>query len=196
MIEKDDRKDRNRKMEKVGSGSQRRKKIVTMLKQCSEPLSGTALGKETGVSRQVVVQDIALLRTEGYEIVATPRGYVLNAPKQLIRVFKTFHTNEQTEEELTAIVDLGGCVLDVMVNHRVYGKMSAPLNIRNRRDVQIFMDQLKTGKSTPLLNVTSGYHFHKVTADKEEILDEIEEVLRAKGFLTEILPYESKIAEI
>lgn len=196
MIEKDDRKDRNRKMEKVGSGSQRRKKIVTMLKQCSEPLSGTALGKETGVSRQVVVQDIALLRTEGYEIVATPRGYVLNAPKQLIRVFKTFHTNEQTEEELTAIVDLGGCVLDVMVNHRVYGKMSAPLNIRNRRDVQIFMDQLKTGKSTPLLNVTSGYHFHKVTADKEEILDEIEEVLRAKGLLTEILPYESKIAEI
>lgn len=183
-------------MEKVGSGSQRRKKIVTMLKQCSEPLSGTALGKETGVSRQVVVQDIALLRTEGYEIVATPRGYVLNAPKQLIRVFKTFHTNEQTEEELTAIVDLGGCVLDVMVNHRVYGKMSAPLNIRNRRDVQIFMDQLKTGKSTPLLNVTSGYHFHKVTADKEEILDEIEEVLRAKGLLTEILPYESKIAEI
>ena len=196
MIEKDDRKDRNRKMEKVGSGSQRRKKIVTMLKQCSEPLSGTALGKETGVSRQVVVQDIALLRTEGYEIVATSRGYVLNAPKQLIRVFKTFHTNEQTEEELTAIVDLGGCVLDVMVNHRVYGKMSAPLNIRNRRDVQIFMDQLKTGKSTPLLNVTSGYHFHKVTADKEEILDEIEEVLRAKGLLTEILPYESKIAEI
>lgn len=196
MIEKDDRKDKNRKMEKVGSGSQRRKKIVTMLKQCSEPLSGTALGKETGVSRQVVVQDIALLRTEGYEIVATSRGYVLNAPKQLIRVFKTFHTNEQTEEELTAIVDLGGCVLDVMVNHRVYGKMSAPLNIRNRRDVQIFMDQLKTGKSTPLLNVTSGYHFHKVTADKEEILDEIEEVLRAKGLLTEILPYESKIAEI
>ncbi len=183
-------------MEKVGNGSQRRKKIVTMLKQCSEPLSGTALGKETGVSRQVVVQDIALLRTEGYEIVATPRGYVLNDPKQVIRVFKTFHTNEQTEEELTAIVDLGGCVLDVMVNHRVYGKMSAPLNIRNRRDVQIFMEQLKTGKSTPLLNVTSGYHFHKVTADKEEILDEIEEALSAKGMLTEILPYENEIAEI
>lgn len=182
-------------MEKVGNGSQRRKKIVDMLKQHSEPLSGTALGKETGVSRQVVVQDIALLRTEGYEIVATPRGYVLNVPKQVIRVFKTFHTNEQTEEELTAIVDLGGCVLDVMVNHRVYGKMSAPLNIKNRRDVQIFINELKTGRSTPLLNVTSGYHFHKVTAEREEILDEIEEALRVKGMLTEILPYESEIAE-
>lgn len=182
-------------MEQVMNGAQRRKKIVTMLRQSTKPLSGTALGKETGVSRQVVVQDIALLRTEGYEIMATARGYVLNEPKQAMRIFKTFHTNEQTEEELTTIVDLGGCVLDVMVNHRVYGKVSAALNIRNRRDVQVFMNQLKTGKSTPLLNVTSGYHFHRVTAEREEILDEIEEALREKGMLTELLPYESEITE-
>ena len=96
-------------MEQVQNGSQRRKTIVTLLKQSVTPLSGATLGKETGVSRQVVVQDIALLRTEGVEIVATPRGYVLNTPKQVMRVFKTYHTNEQTEEELTAIVDLGGC---------------------------------------------------------------------------------------
>lgn len=182
-------------MEQVMNGAQRRKKIVTMLRQSTKPLSGTALGRETGVSRQVVVQDIALLRTEGYEIMATARGYVLNEPKQAMRIFKTFHTNEQTEEELTTIVDLGGCVLDVMVNHRVYGKVSAALNIRNRRDVQVFMNQLKTGKSTPLLNVTSGYHFHRVTAEREEILDEIEEALREKGMLTELLPYESEITE-
>lgn len=182
-------------MEQVMNGAQRRKKIVTMLRQSTKPLSGTALGKETGVSRQVVVQDIALLRTEGYEIMATARGYVLNESKQAMRIFKTFHTNEQTEEELTTIVDLGGCVLDVMVNHRVYGKVSAALNIRNRRDVQVFMNQLKTGKSTPLLNVTSGYHFHRVTAEREEILDEIEEALREKGMLTELLPYESEITE-
>lgn len=183
-------------MEQVLNGSQRRKKIVMMLKQSTDPLSGAALGKETGVSRQVVVQDIALLRTEGYEIVATPRGYVLNTPKQVVRVFKTYHTNEQTEEELTAIVDLGGCVVDVMVNHRAYGKMAATLNIRNRRDVQIFMNQLKSGKSTPLLNVTSGYHFHTVTAEREEILDEIEAELKEMGMLAEILPYENELTEI
>lgn len=182
-------------MEQILNGSQRRKRIVAMLRQSSKPLSGAALGKETGVSRQVVVQDIALLRTEGYEILATARGYVLNEPKQAMRIFKTFHTNEQTEEELTTIVDLGGCVLDVMVNHRVYGKMSAALNIKNRRDVQVFINQLKTGKSTPLLNVTSGYHFHRVTAESEEILDEIEEALRKKGMLTELLPYENEITE-
>lgn len=182
-------------MEQVMNGSQRRKKIVAMLRDSSKPISGAALGKETGVSRQVVVQDIALLRTEGYEIVATARGYVLNEPKQVMRIFKTCHTNEQTEEELTTIVDLGGCVLDVMVNHRVYGKVTAPLNIRNRRDIQVFMRELNTGKSTALLNITSGYHFHKITAEREEILDEIEEALKEKGMLTELMPYENEITE-
>ena len=183
-------------MEPVMNGTQRRKMIVTLLKQSKSPLSGTALGKETGVSRQVVVQDMALLRTEGYDIVATPRGYVLNAPKHAVRVFKTHHTSEQTETELTAIVDLGGCVEDVMVNHRAYGKMSANLNIRNRRDVAQFMNQIKTGKSVPLMNVTSGYHFHTVTADREEILDEIEAALRDMDMLAEILPYEGEMTEI
>lgn len=183
-------------METVMTGAQRRKKILDMMRKSAKPLSGGALGKETGVSRQVVVQDIALLRTEGHPIVATARGYILDEPQQAVRLFKMCHTNEQTEEELTAIVDMGGCVMDVMVNHRVYGKMTAPLNIKNRRDVQVFMNHLNTGKSTPLLNVTSGYHFHRVSAEQEEILDEIEQMLREKNFLTELLPYEYDMLEI
>ena len=121
---------------------------------------------------------------------ATARGYVLDEPRKTDRLFKMFHTDERTEEELQAVVDLGGCVVDVMVNHRVYGKMSAPLNIRNRRDVQVFMNQLKNGKSAPLKNITSGYHFHRISADSEEILDEIEEALKEKQLLAEFLPYE------
>lgn len=174
------------------TGTERRKRILEMMRGASSPLSGGALGRATGVSRQVVVQDIALLRTEGYPIMATARGYLLDEPKQAVRLFKVCHTNDQTEEELTTVVDLGGCVLDVMVNHRVYGKMSAPLNIKNRRDVQVFMNHLKTGKSTPLMNVTSGYHFHHVSAEQEEILDEIEAALRERHFLTEFLPYEQE----
>lgn len=172
------------------TGTERRKKIISLMRESSQPLSGGALGSATGVSRQVVVQDIALLRTEGYSIIATARGYLLNEPNQLTRTFKVIHTNEQTEEELTTIVDLGGCIIDVMVNHRIYGKMSAPLNIRNRRDVQVFMNNIKSGKSSPLMNVTSGYHFHRISADSEEILDEIEDALREKNFLSELLPYE------
>ena len=177
-------------METTMTGAERRKKILSLMQQSEKPLSGSLLGKETGVSRQVVVQDIALLRTEGHAIVATARGYILDEPKDIYRIIKTCHTNEQTEDELQTIVDLGGCVADVMVNHKVYGKMSAPLNIRNRRDVQKFMEQLRTGKSVPLMNVTSGYHFHRVTAESEEILDEIEAALREKEMLAEVLPYE------
>lgn len=174
-------------------GAQRREKILDMMRGASAPISGGALGKATGVSRQVVVQDIALLRTEGHPILATARGYILEQPRQALRRFKVYHTNEQTEQELNTIVDLGGCVEDVMVNHRIYGKISAPLHIKNRRDVQHFVANLRTGKSSPLLNVTSGYHFHAISADSEEILDEIEAALKEQGFLCEIFPYEAEV---
>lgn len=178
-------------MECMTNGTQRRKKILEMMRQASSPLSGGALGRETGVSRQVVVQDIALLRTMGYPILSTARGYVLNESRHAVRLFKVCHTNDETEDELTTIVDLGGCVLDVMVNHRVYGRMSASLNIKNRRDVQLFMNNIRSGKSAPLMNVTSGYHFHHVSAEQAEILDEIQEALMKKNYLTEFLPYEN-----
>jgi transcriptional regulator of NAD metabolism len=177
-------------MEKEMTGAERRKALLAMMRETEKPLSGTALGKRTGVSRQVVVQDMALLRTEGYPIISTARGYLMEASKGCTRLFKVCHTNEQVEDELTTIVDLGGTVVNVMVNHRIYGKLDAQLNIKNRRDVAKFLDDINTGKSTPLLNVTSGYHFHLVSAETEDVLDEIEEALREKNYLTELLPYE------
>ncbi|MDE7185344.1 MAG: transcription repressor NadR [Lachnospiraceae bacterium] len=181
-------------MEKEWTGTERRKILLTMMQQSQTPISGTNLGKSTGVSRQVVVQDIALLRTEGYPIRSTPKGYYLECANQnqRMRTFKVCHTNEQVEDELNAIVDLGGTVLDVMVNHRAYGKMTAALNIKCRRDVRVFVENICSGKSTPLLNVTSGYHFHTVSADSEAILDEIEQMLCEKGYLAELLPYEKE----
>ena len=174
------------------TGAERRKMILNLMKESAKPLSGGALGAATGVSRQVVVQDIALLRSEGYSILATARGYLLDTPteKKNTRLFKVFHDESRTEEELKLIVDLGGTVEDVMVNHKVYGKVSAPLHIKNRRDVQSFLKNLEMGKSTPLLKVTSGYHFHRVSADEAEILDEIEDALRQNDFLTEVFDYE------
>ena len=177
-------------MEKEMTGAERRKALLAMMRETEKPLSGTALGKRTGVSRQVVVQDMALLRTEGYPIISTARGYLMEASKGCTRLFKVCHTNEQVEDELTTIVDLGGTVVNVMVNHRIYGKLDAQLNIKNRRNVAKFLDDINTGKSTPLLNVTSGYHFHLVSAETEDVLDEIEEALREKNYLTELLPYE------
>lgn len=177
-------------MEPELSGTQRRGKILELIRNSDTPLSGTALGKITGVSRQVVVQDIALLRTEGHPILSTARGYLLERSNKVTRLFKVCHTDEQTELELNTVVDLGGCVEDVMVNHRAYGKISASVQIKSRRDVQLFIDRIRSGKSSLLMHVTSGYHFHHISAEREEILDEIEEKLRQLGFLAEVLPYE------
>lgn len=173
------------------TNSSRRAEIIKTLQESKAPLSGAALGKRLGVSRQVIVQDIALLRTSGYDIISTNRGYLLNGadanPRRLIKVR---HDSEHIEEELNLIVDLGGCVEDVLVNHRTYAKLEAPLNIKNRRDVQRFVEDLENGVSSPLSTITSGYHFHHVSAESQEVLDEIVEALDEKGFLAEWTPYE------
>lgn len=172
------------------TGNERRNLILRELSQSATPLSGQALGAKLGVSRQVIVQDIALLRTAGKRIDSTNRGYVLNTSADPIRRFKVRHTTEQTAEELNAIVDLGGNVLDVMVNHRTYGVIEAPLGIKSRRDVKAFLNDLATGISTPLMNVTDGYHFHHVSAESEEVLDEIGQVLSELGFIAPLTEFE------
>ena len=177
-------------MVKEQTGADRRKQILGLMREARHPLSGAMLGKETGVSRQVVVQDIALLRTEGYPIISTSKGYYLDEPRQAVRLVKVYQTNEQVQDELTTIVNMGGIIQDVLINHRTYGKLSAPMNIKNQRDIRMFMEDLQSGKSYPLLNVTSGYHFHHIAAESEEILDEIADELERKGYIVEWLPYE------
>lgn len=166
-------------------GSERREQIIRQIQESKAPVSGTKLASLYSVSRQVIVQDIALIRAAGYEIISTNRGYILNQPKTVCRIFKVQHTDEQLEEELNTIADLGGCVDNVMIHHRVYGKMEAELALSSRRKVGAFMEDIRSGKSSPLKNITSNYHYHKVSADSEETLDLIEQELREKGFLVE-----------
>lgn len=180
-------------MDKNLTGTERRNQIIEIIKNSKNPISGTKLGNEVGVSRQIVVQDIALIRTMGYDIVSTARGYLYNEvdeKNECQRVIKVCHSDSEVEDELTTIVDVGGNVIDVMVNHRTYGKVTAPLNIKSRRDVKNFVEDLKSSKSSLLSNVTSGYHFHTISAETEDILDEIEKLLKQKGYLAEVLEYE------
>ena len=167
------------------TGSERREKIVRQIGNSKAPVPGKKLAEDYQVSRQVIVQDIALIRAAGHDIISTNRGYILNGPVEVSRVFKVQHTDEQLEEELCAIVDLGGCVENVMVNHRVYGHLEAPLHVNSRRKAAEFVEDIHRGKSSPLKNITSNYHYHKVTADSEETLDMIEKDLKKRGFLVE-----------
>ena len=95
---------------------------------------------------------------------------------------------------MASIVDVGGAVLNVIVNHRVYGKITADLDIRNRRDVERYLEGIASGKSFPLLTVTSGYHFHRIAAEDEQTLDEIEAMLKEKGYLADLMPYEDDLS--
>lgn len=173
------------------TNSSRRAEIIKTLQDTKTPLSGAALGERLGVSRQVIVQDIALLRTSGHDIISTNRGYLLKeSDANPCRLVKVRHDFDQIEEELNLIVDLGGCVEDVLVNHRTYGRLEAPLNVKSRRDVQRFLTDLQNGVSSPLSAITSGYHFHHISAESQEMLDEIVEALDERGFLAEWTPYE------
>lgn len=172
------------------SGQERREEIIKIIKSASKPVAGTELAKVLGVSRQVIVQDMALIRANGVEITSTNRGYIIQKEKEVSRVFKVIHTNEQVEEELTLFVDLGGRVEDVFVYHKVYGVIKANLNIKSRRDVKKYMEDITSGKSTNLLNLTSNYHYHTITAEDEQTLDLIQDELNKKGFLAKLQDYE------
>lgn len=171
-------------------GEERRMMIYQTLKTSGNPVSGTTFAKQFGVSRQVIVQDIALLRARGSDIVSTNHGYLLSEHFKASRVFKVKHTNEETEKELNMIVDLGGAVKDVFVSHKVYGLIHADLNIRSRADVAAYLGNIRSGKSQPLMNLTSGYHYHTVLADNEFVLDVIQQKLDEFGFLAPLQDYE------
>lgn len=174
----------------VLSGRERREQIIKILKQSKVPIAGSDLANQLRVSRQVIVQDMALIRANGLDIISTNRGYILQDLKSASRVFKVVHTDEQAEEELNLFVDFGGKVEDVFVYHKVYGVIKVAMNIKSRRDVQKYMDDLSGGKSKTLKNITSDYHYHTITAEDEHILDMIQNELGKRGFLAKLQDYE------
>ncbi|MBR0599565.1 transcription repressor NadR [Sinanaerobacter chloroacetimidivorans] len=169
------------------SGEERRKKIIELLKKNQEPISGGELSKLLGVTRQVIVQDIALLRAVNRNILSTTKGYLLyyQEDQKVNRCFMVKHTNDQIEDELCTIVDAGGKILDVIVMHDIYGEISSDLIIKTRQDVADFISKLRNQQTVPLKELTGGVHLHTVEADSETMLDRIEMLLKSKGYLIE-----------
>jgi transcriptional regulator of NAD metabolism len=169
------------------TGEERRKKIIEILKSSDEPVSGAELSKRLNVSRQVIVQDVALLRAVNRNIISTTKGYVLyyQEVQKVNRCFLVKHSDDEIEDELCTIVDNGGKVLDVIVMHDIYGEISTGLIIKNRQDVYDFVEKLKGHRTIPLKELTGGVHLHTVEADSETILDSIEKKLREKNYLIE-----------
>lgn len=155
------------------------------LEKSEEPVSATTFAKELGVTRQVIVGDVALLRASGVGIIATPRGYLLEVISMPLYVVACEHSSEMMEEELFAIVDSGCGLVDVMVEHPLYGEITCNLHIFTRKEATEFLEKFRETNSKPLSDMTNHIHLHRLQCPSEEHFLEVQKVLREKGFLRE-----------
>lgn len=166
---------------------ERRKEILDILQKNNRPVSGASLGELLRVSRQVIVQDIALLRAKGIEIFATPQGYILNTGLRgrAQRVIAVKHDPIGIEEELKIIIKHGGKILDVVVEHPLYGEIKGMLMLKSMADLDDYLLKYHAYKAEPLSALTGGIHLHTIEADDESYLVSITEELKKRGFLLE-----------
>ena len=165
---------------------QRRETILDILREAGQPVSAASLANRLGVSRQIVVGDVALLRAGGAEISATPRGYVLGqTDSRLLRTVACRHTAGEMEAELWAMVDNGCTVVDVIVEHPVYGQLTGPLRLSNRYDVGQFIARCRQAEAQPLSLLTEGIHLHTLACPDEASYSRTLAALRQLGVLLE-----------
>ncbi|MGP4059275.1 transcription repressor NadR [Halobacillus sp. H74] len=169
--------------------NERREHVLSLLKQRAEPVTGSSLAEEMKVTRQVIVGDVSLLKARNEPIVATSQGYMyMTDAKEDLAFQRTIvcqHPGEETENELNILVDHGVHVQDVVVEHPIYGDLTAQLRISNRRDVKKFIQQVRSTQASFLLELTDGIHTHTIASDSREALDEAEAALEEAGILME-----------
>ena len=162
----------------------RKEKIIEEIKKSDKPISASTLAKKLGVSRQIIVGDVALIRASGTNIIATPRGYILDSKQQnQTYTIAVNHSQEQVADELYTIVDLGGCAIDVIVDHPVYGQLTGKLHLSSRYDVDQFIKKVNNNQAKPLSQLTDGLHLHTIQCPNEDTYQRIVSALDEKGYL-------------
>jgi transcriptional regulator of NAD metabolism len=164
----------------------RRQNILNKLISAEKPISASTLASELQVTRQVIVGDVALLRASGYDIIATPRGYVLENHQEshpYVGIVACKHDQEQLPLELYTIVDYGGTAIDVTIEHSIYGQLSGSLNISSRYEADLFVENVSGDCNKPLCSLSGGIHLHKIGCKNEEIFNIIKEKLKEAGVL-------------
>ena len=162
----------------------RKEKIIEEIKKRDKPISASTLAKKLGVSRQIIVGDVALIRASGTNIIATPRGYILDSKQQnQTYTIAVNHSQEQMADELYTIVDLGGCAIDVIVDHPVYGQLTGKLHLSSRYDVDQFIKKVNNNQAKPLSQLTDGLHLHTIQCPNEDTYQRIVSALDGKGYL-------------
>jgi len=164
---------------------ERRELIHEILISASEPISATTLAGRFSVSRQVIVGDIALLRAAGCSIISTPRGYYVEKELSHLITHQLIccHNGDDMQEELNIIVDCGCKVLNVIVEHPIYGALTGELQIASRLDVEYFVERVHSNEALPLSALTEGLHTHTVSCPSEEAFHRLHQLLQQRGFL-------------
>lgn len=170
-------------------GENRRNELLTLLRKANGPLKGTELAKHTNVSRQVIVNDMNLLKARNEPILATSQGYIYIQQDDSIQTFERkivcLHTPQQAEDEMITLVDCGVTLKNVIVEHPVYGEITASIMVSNRFDVANFIEHIKETNANLLSDLTDGTHLHVISATSIEQLNHAEQMLREKGYLIE-----------
>ncbi|MFI3230205.1 MAG: transcription repressor NadR [bacterium] len=166
------------------NSNKRRELVLEELKSRDTAISAGSLGKKFSVSRQVIVNDVAILRASGENIIALPRGYIIQKDNPVNNyVIACKHDKYELSEELYTIVDCGCGIIDVIIEHDIYGQISANLSLYSRKDVREFLNKLKNSDTQPLCNLTNNYHFHTLDCPTPKHFEEVKIALKQKKLL-------------
>ncbi|MCI8648599.1 MAG: transcription repressor NadR [Anaerotruncus sp.] len=167
------------------NAADRRACILQTLQKSDQPVSATALAKQCQVSRQIIVGDVALLRAANIDILATPRGYIFQGkpPSDKYYTIACSHSDKRLRDELYIVVDNGGGLIDVIIDHPIYGQLCGPLRIFSRYDADIFLQKLQTHQASPLSMLTAGVHLHTIVCPSQEAYQRILHQLEENGIL-------------
>lgn len=166
-------------------GETRRNLILQWLLDSTIPITGNELAEKTNVSRQVIVQDISILKARSHKILATSQGYMYLREQQgkVTQIIACCHTPEESEKELTIIVDHGVSVKDVVIEHPIYGDLTASLMVSNRKEVKDFIQKVKQTNALLLSELTNGIHLHTIEANNQNQIEEVKKALQKEGLL-------------
>lgn len=170
------------------NANQRREKIIAQLNNALEPISASQLAHKYEVSRQIIVGDIALLRANDHDIIATNRGYLLaehinQSSRHYIGKIKSCHDTSQTMDELRTIILNGGEIIDISIEHPVYGILTAPLKIATYTDLEAYINDMKEHNGQFLNTLTNGVHSHTISCESEAQFEKIKQKLYEANFL-------------
>lgn len=162
----------------------RRREILDHIIRSSRAIKGLELANIFGVTRQVIVKDVAIIRASGVNIIATPEGYIVTKDDtRYKKVIALYHKEEDMVDELEIVIRYGGIIEDVIIEHPIYGEIKANLMIRNLNDLKKFIDRYKSNKAKPLSALTQGIHLHTISTENKDDMDLVVSGLEKAGYL-------------